>query len=70
MAGEALKIETVSGAGLWPVLVDENQLENALLNLIVNAHDVMPNGGRITIETSNAYLDDSYVAHVGDIKAG
>ncbi len=70
MAGEAIDIETVSGAGLWPVLVDENQLENVLLNLIVNAHDAMPNGGRITIETSNAYLDDTYVASVGDIKAG
>lgn len=70
MAGESVKIETVSGAGLWPVLVDENQLENALLNLVVNSRDAMPNGGQITIETSNAYLDDSYVAYAGDIKAG
>jgi CheY-like chemotaxis protein len=48
----------VGAAGLWPALVDPGQLENALLNLCINARDAMPDGGRITIETANRWLDD------------
>ena len=55
--GEQIAIETVLGAGLWQVKADPGQLENAILNLCVNARDAMPNGGRLTIETSNAYVD-------------
>jgi signal transduction histidine kinase/CheY-like chemotaxis protein len=57
--GEQLSIETVLGAGVWQVKADPGQLENAILNLCVNARDAMPNGGRLTIETSNAYVDDA-----------
>ena len=55
--GPAIRIEVVRAGGLWPTLVDRNQLENALLNLCINARDAMPEGGRITIETANTWLD-------------
>ncbi|PTE12123.1 GAF domain-containing protein [Mesorhizobium helmanticense] len=58
--GETIEVETVLAAGLWQVKVDSAQLENALLNLSVNARDAMPAGGKLTIETSNAYIDDRY----------
>ncbi|NGM48963.1 PAS domain-containing protein [Caulobacter sp. 602-2] len=55
--GPSIKVETVAAGGLWATLVDDNQLENALLNLCINARDAMPDGGRITIETGNKWLD-------------
>jgi signal transduction histidine kinase len=68
--GEDIDIETVLGAGLWPTFVDPHQVENALLNLALNAKAAMPRGGHLTIETANAYLDDAYVARFGDVDAG
>jgi PAS domain S-box-containing protein len=56
--GPSIEIEVVGAGGLWPTLVDRYQLENALLNLCINARDAMPDGGRLTIETANTWLDD------------
>ncbi len=55
--GPAVRVEVVAAGGLWTTLVDPNQLENALLNLCINARDAMPDGGRLTIETGNKWLD-------------
>ena len=60
--GETIELETVLAGGLWSVQADPNQLENSLLNLAVNARDAMPDGGKLTIETGNSYLDEAYVA--------
>ena len=56
--GPAVVLEVVAAGGLWTTFVDPNQLESALLNLCINARDAMPEGGRLTIETSNRWLDD------------
>jgi PAS domain S-box-containing protein len=55
--GPAIQLEVVGTAGLWTTFADLNQLENALLNLCINARDAMPDGGRLTIETANRWLD-------------
>jgi CheY-like chemotaxis protein len=68
--GEAIEVEWVRGAGVWQTLVDPGQLENALLNLAINARDAMPAGGKLTIETGNAFLDQAYADTEPDVRPG
>lgn len=70
MLGEAFQIEIVLAGGLWRTHVDASQLENAVLNLAVNARDAMPDGGKLTIETANCHLDDRYAARHPEVQAG
>jgi len=69
--GPAVDLEMVLAGGLWPALCDPNQLESAILNLAINARDAMPGGGRLTVETANAHLDDAYArAQGGEVRPG
>lgn len=56
--GPGIQVEVVGASGLWPTLIDPNQLENAIINLCINGRDAMPEGGKLTIETSNKWLDE------------
>jgi PAS domain S-box-containing protein len=68
--GERIVFELVVAGGLWLTKCDPNQLENAVLNLVINARDAMPDGGTLTVETANAHLDRAYAAKHQDIEAG
>ena len=68
--GEQYRVETVLAGGLWRTFADPGELENAILNLAVNARDAMPDGGRMTIETANAHLDDEYARHRPEVVPG
>jgi two-component system, NtrC family, sensor kinase len=68
--GETISIETVRGGGLWQTEVDGAELESAILNLAINARDAMPAGGKLTIETGNAFLDEHYCETAEGVKPG
>jgi PAS domain S-box-containing protein len=68
--GESIKIEAELKSGLWPAKVDPNQLENALLNLVINSRDAMPNGGIITLETANVSLNRQDLGPFPDVAPG
>jgi PAS domain S-box-containing protein len=68
--GPSIQIELGLEAGLWATLCDPNQLENAILNLVINARDAMPDGGRLRIETSNVHLEQTDAATEREVRAG
>ncbi len=68
--GQIIEIKTVFYESLWRTTVDPGQLENAVLNLVINARDAMPDGGALTIETSNVTLDRLYVERKPTVKPG
>ena len=68
--GEKIDLETVLAGGLWATKVDQHELESAIVNLAVNARDAMPDGGKLTIETANCYLDDAYATENMEVNPG
>ncbi|WP_430246161.1 PAS domain S-box protein [Neorhizobium sp. DAR64861/K0K2] len=68
--GEGVEVESIVSGGLWNTLVDPMQIENALLNLAINARDAMEGFGKLTIEVGNSYLDDTYARLHDDVEPG
>ena len=68
--GASIEVTTTIAPGLWPALVDPGQMENALLNLAVNARDAMPNGGKLTMVCDNACVDEAFAAKTPEVSAG
>ena len=68
--GERVRIQTAPAEALWPALIDPTQVDDAILNLAINARDAMPNGGMLTIETANVRLDEAYASQHVEVSAG
>ncbi|MDI6024995.1 PAS domain-containing protein [Corticibacterium sp. UT-5YL-CI-8] len=68
--GEAVEVEVIAGGGLWNTYADPNQIENALLNLAINARDAMESSGKLTIEVGNAFLDQDYARAHAEVSPG
>jgi PAS domain S-box-containing protein len=68
--GARIEIEAILKPDVWPALVDPSQLSSGLMNLAINARDAMPNGGKLTLETSNVVLDQDYARNNADVQSG
>ncbi len=68
--GEEIELETVASGGLWNTSIDPAQVENAILNLAINARDAMDGNGKLTLEVGNAFLDETYARTHADVSPG
>lgn len=68
--GEVIRIDTLGPQNLWPVMVDQGQLESTLVNLAINARDAMPDGGKLTMKSENLTIDQGDVPEFGELPAG
>jgi PAS domain S-box-containing protein len=68
--GTPIDLSTALAPDLWPTVADPGQVENAVVNLVINARDAMPNGGRLVIETFNATVDPADIANIPGMAAG
>jgi CheY-like chemotaxis protein len=68
--GETITVRAKTGDGLWPAIVDPTQVDDAIVNLAINARDAMPGGGTLTVETENVTLEEDYAAHHVEVTPG